>query len=102
MESVTALVAGGLAIALSCYVGRSMATTTLVSAMMGAVCGLGFAILFFVATVTLGALVPGIFNGWTLGTHFILLLMVLPPAGAGVAALAHRHVERIEARRLPF
>ena len=38
MESITAIVAAGVAFALSYYIGRSMASTTLVAAMMGGAC----------------------------------------------------------------
>ncbi|MBM3650712.1 MAG: hypothetical protein FJX11_23295 [Alphaproteobacteria bacterium] len=102
MESVTALVACGAAFALSYYIGHSMASTAMVAAMMGAVCGLAFVILFFISTVTLGALVPDMFDGWTLGVHFIVLLAIVPLGGAGIAVLEHRHLRKIEARRLPF
>lgn len=102
MESITAIVAGGAAFALSYYIGRAMASTRLVAAMMGAVCGLAFAVLFFVTTVSVGVVVPGFFDGWLLGVHFIAMLAVLPLASAGIAILEHRHLEKIEARRLPF
>jgi hypothetical protein len=102
MESITAFVACGLAFALSYYVGRALASSTVVAAMMGAVCGLAFAVLFFIATVAIGAVLPGIFDGWMLGVHFIVLLFVIPLGSAGVAVLEHRHLEKVEARRLPF
>jgi len=69
---------------------------------MGGVCGLAFAVLFFVTTVALGSVFPGIFDGWTLGVHFIVLLAAVPLGSAGIAALEHRHLEKVEARRLPF
>lgn len=102
MESITAIVACGVAFALSFYIGRTMASTTLVAAMMGAVCGLAFAILFFVMTVGIGAVLPGTFDGWTLGVHFLGLLAVAPPGCAIIAILEHRHIDKVEARRLPF
>ncbi len=102
MESITALVACGLAFALSYYMGHRMASSTRVAAMMGLACGFAFAVLFFVATVALGALNPGMFDGWTLGVHFLALLVVAPLASAGVAVLEYRHLEKVEARRLPF
>jgi len=102
MESITAIVAAGVAFALSYYVGRSMTSTTLAAALMGGVCGLAFAVLFFITTVAIGAVVPGMFDGWMLGIHFIVLLMVVPLGSAAIAVLEHRHLERVEARRLPF
>ena len=102
MESITAIVAAGAAFALSYLIGRAMASTTLVAAMMGAVCGLAFSILFFVTTVVLGAVLPGMFDGWTLGIHFIVLVLVVPLSCAAIALLEHRHLEKVEARRLPF
>ena len=84
MESITAIVAAGAAFALSYLIGRAMASTTLVAAMMGAVCGLAFSILFFVTTVVLGAVLPGMFDGWTLGIHFIVLVLVVPLSCAGM------------------
>jgi hypothetical protein len=102
MESITAIVAAGVAFALSYYIGRAMASTTLVAAMMGGICGLAFAVLFFITTVAIGAVVPDMFDGWTLGIHFIVLLAVVPLGSAVIAVLEHRHLEKVEARRLPF
>jgi hypothetical protein len=79
-----------------------MASTTLVAAMMGGICGLAFAVLFFITTVAIGAVVPDMFDGWMLGVHFIVLLVVMPLGSAGIAVLEHRHLEKVEARRLPF
>jgi hypothetical protein len=50
----------------------------------------------------LGAVLPGMFDGWTLGIHFIVLVLVVPLSCAGIALLEHRHLEKVEARRLPF
>jgi hypothetical protein len=72
------------------------------AAIAGAVCGLAFSVLFFVVTVAIGTLLPGLFDGWMLGIHFILLMAVVPLVSAGVAVLEHRHLEKVEARRLPF
>lgn len=102
MESITAIVAAGVAFALSYYIGRAVASTTLMAAIMGGVCGLAFAVLFFISTVAIGTAVPGMFDGWRLGVHFIVLLVAVPLCSAGVAALEHRHLEKVEARRLPF
>ena len=102
MESITAIVAAGVAFALSYYIGRAMASTTLAAAVMGGVCGLAFAVLFFITTVAIGSVIPGMFDGWMLGIHFIVLLLVVPLGSAGIAALEHRRLERVEARRLPF
>ena len=102
MESITAIVAAGVAFALSYFIGRAMASTTLAAAVMGAICGLAFAVLFFVSTVVIGAVVSGMFDPWMLGVHFIVLLVVVPLGSAGIAVLEHRHLEKVEARRLPF
>lgn len=102
MESVTAVVAGGLAFALSYYIGRTMASSMIVAAMMGAVCGLAFSVVFFLITVSAGAILPGMFDGWLLGVHFIGMLMVVPLGSAAIAVLEHWHLSRVEARRLPF
>jgi hypothetical protein len=102
MESITALVACALAFALSYFIGRMKATSTRVAAMIGAVCGLAFAVLFFIVTVALGTVLPGMFDGWTLGVHFLALLIVSPLGSAAVAVLEYRHLEKVEARRLPF
>ena len=102
MEGITAIVACGAAFTLSYFIGHSMASSMRVAAMMGALCGTAFAILFFITTVALGALVPGLFDGWTLGTNFIVLMAVAPAGSAGIAIFEHRHHEKIEARRLPF
>ena len=55
------------------------------------------ACLFFVSTVTVGHFVPQIFEPWLLGVHFIALIAVAPLGGALIAALTHRHVERVDA-----
>jgi hypothetical protein len=102
MESITALVACGLAFALSYLIGRTMASSMPVAAMMGGVCGVAFAVLFFVTTVGLGTFLPGMFDGWTLGVYFIVLLVVIPLGSAGIAVLEYRHLAKVEARRLPF
>ena len=49
-----------------------------------------------------GHLTPGLFEPWLLGVHFIALVVVAPLGGAAIAALTHRHVERVDAARLPF
>ena len=90
MESITAIVTAGAAFALSYYIGRSVASTTLMAAISGAFCGLAFAVLFFIATVAMGAVVPGMFDGWMLGIHFIVVLVVVPLGSAGIALLEHR------------
>jgi len=102
MESMTAIVAAGVAFALSYYIGRAQASTTLAATIMGGICGLAFAVLFFVTTVAIGVLVPGMFDGWRLGVHFIVLLIAVPLGSAAIAGLEHRHLERVESRRLPF
>lgn len=102
MESITAIVAAGVAFALSYYIGRAMASTRLMAAIMGGICGLAFAVLYFISTVGIGTVVPGMFDGWMLGVHFIVLLIVVPLGGAVIAVLEHRHLEKVEARRLPF
>ncbi|CAN5756697.1 hypothetical protein BH11PSE3_BH11PSE3_01480 [soil metagenome] len=102
MESVTAVVAGGLAFALSYYIGRTMASSIVVAAMMGAACGLAFSVVFFLITVSVGAVLPGMFDGWLLGVHFIGMLILVPLGCAAVAALEYWHLGKVEARRLPF
>lgn len=102
MESITALVACAAAFSLSYYIGYHIATNTTVAAMMGAASGLVFAAMFFVMTVAIGMLVPNTFDPRQLGIHFIVLLPLTPIGSAIVATFAHRHLERLEARRLPF
>lgn len=102
METVTALVAAGAAFGLSYLIGRSLTASFLLVALGGLLAGTGFAVLFFVSTVMAGHMVPGLFEPWLLGVHFIALIAVAPLGGAAIAALTHRHVERIDASRLPF
>lgn len=102
METVTALVAAGAAFGLSYLIGRSLTASFLLVALGGLLSGAGFAVLFFVSTVTVGQLMPGLFDPWMLGIHFIVLGVVAPLGGAAIAALTHRHVERVDAARLPF
>lgn len=102
METVTALVAAGAAFGLSYFIGRSLTASFLLVALGGLFSGAGFAILFFVSTVTVGHFVPQLFEPWLLGVHFIALMAVAPLGGAVIAALTHRHIERVDAARLPF
>ena len=102
METVTALVAAGAAFGLSYLLGRSLTASFLLVALGGLLAGVGFAALFFVSTVTVGHLMPQVFEPWLLGIHFIALIIVAPLGGAAIATLTHRHVERVDAARLPF
>lgn len=102
METITALVAAGAAFGISYLIGRSLTASMILVALGGMASGFAFAILFFVLTVTIGHLMPGVFEPWSLGVHFIALVIAAPIVGAGIAALAHRHAERIDAQRLPF
>jgi len=102
METATALVAAGAAFALSYLIGRSLTASLLLVALGGLLAGAAFAVLFFVSTVTVGHLTPGLFEPWLLGVHFIALIIAAPLGGAAIAALTHRHVERVDAARLPF
>lgn len=102
METVTALVAAGAAFGLSYLIGRSLTASFLLVALGGLLAGVGFAVLFFVSTVTVGHIMPNLFEPWLLGVHFIALIVAAPLGGAAIAALTHRHVERVDAARLPF
>lgn len=102
METVTALVAAGAAFALSFLIGRSLTASMLLVGLGGVVSGVAFALLYFVSTVTAGVFMPGLFEPWLLGVHFIVLLVVAPLGGTLIAVLTHRHVERVDAARLPF
>lgn len=102
METVTALVAAGAAFGLSYLIGRSLTASFLLVALGGLLSGAGFAVLFFVSTVTVGHFMPQLFEPWLLGVHFIALMAVAPLGGAVIAALTHRHIERVDAARLPF
>lgn len=102
METVTALVAAGAAFGLSYMIGRSLTASLLLVMLGGLLAGASFAVLFFVSTVVVGHMTPGLFEPWLLGVHFIALIVVAPLGGAVIAALTHRHVERVDAARLPF
>lgn len=90
MEAITALVACGAAVALSCYFGYSRAPTTFIAAVLGAVSGIGFAVVFFALTLAVTILLPGTFDGRTLGFYFVRLLVFAPIGAAAIAAFAHR------------
>ena len=90
MESTTALVACGAAFALSYYFGYGRAPTTLIAAILGAVSGVGFAVVFFALTLVVTILLPGTFDGRTLGFYFVRLLVLAPIGAAAIAAFAHR------------
>ncbi len=102
METATALVAAGAAFGLSFLIGRSLTASFLLVVLGGLMAGIGFAVLFFVSTVTAGHFMPHIFEPWLLGVHFIALIFVVPLGGAVIAALTRRYVERLDAARLPF
>jgi hypothetical protein len=102
METVTALVAAGAAFGLSHLIGRSLTASFLMVALGGVLAGVSFAVLFFVSTVTVGHFMPHMFEPWLLGVHFIGLMVMAPLGGATIAVLTHRHVERVDAARLPF
>jgi hypothetical protein len=102
METITALVAAGAAFGLSYLIGRSLTASVFMVALGGLMSGAGFAVLFFVSTVTAGHFMPHLFEPWLLGVHFIALLALAPLGGALIAMLTHRHVERVDAARLPF
>jgi hypothetical protein len=102
METATALVAAGAAFGLSYFIGRSITRSTLLVSLGGLVSGLGFAVLFFVAAVTVGNFIPGLLEPRAIGVHFIVLAAIAPLGGAAIAALTHWHVERVDAARLPF
>ncbi|MGQ0580320.1 MAG: hypothetical protein ACT4O6_00165 [Reyranella sp.] len=90
MEATTALVACGAAFALSYYFGHGRAPTMLIAAVLGAVSGIGFAVVFFALTLVVTILLPGTFDGRTLGFYFVRLLVLAPIGAAAVAAFAHR------------
>ncbi len=90
MEAITALVACAAAFALSYYFGYGRAPTTLIAAVLGAVSGIGFAVVFFALTLAVTILLPGTFDGWTLGFYFVRLLVLAPIGAAAIAAFAHR------------
>jgi hypothetical protein len=90
METITALVACGAAFALAYYFGYGRAQTTFIAAILGAVCGIGFAVVFFALTLAVAILLPDTFDARTLGIHFTRLLVLAPIGAAAIAALAHR------------
>lgn len=90
METITAIVACAVAFALAFYVGYGRAPSTLIAAMLGAVSGIGFAVVFFVMTVAVAMMLPGTFAPRSLGVHFIGLLAVAPLGAAVIAVLAQR------------
>jgi hypothetical protein len=102
VETTTALVAAGAAFGLSYMIGRSITLSMLLVSLGGLVSGLAFAILFFVAAVTVGHFIPGLLEPWMIGVHFIALAAIAPLGGAAIAALTHWRVERADAARLPF
>ena len=90
METLTAVVACALAFALSFYLGHGRAPSTLAALVVGAACGVGFAVIFFAITVGTTIVLPGTFNARSLGLHFLALLVLAPVGAAVIAVLAHR------------
>ncbi|MDP2331952.1 MAG: hypothetical protein Q8M19_14775 [Reyranella sp.] len=91
MESITAFVACGAAFALSYYFGYDRAPSTFIALILGAVSGIGFAVVFFAVTVAVAIMLPGTFDARTLGVNFARLLVLAPLGAAAIGALAHRH-----------
>ena len=89
MESITAGVACSAALALSYYIGYDRAPSIFISLVVGAVSGVGFAVVFFAMTVVVAITLPGTFDARLLGVHFVILLAVAPLSGAAFAAFAH-------------
>lgn len=102
METAMAIVAAAGSLGISYLIGRSLTASMTLVALGGAVSGVGFAVLFFVAAGIVGHLIPGFFDAWRIGIGFVALLCGAPIAGALVAMLTHRHTERVDAARLPF
>lgn len=102
METITALVAAGAAFGLSFMIGRSLTSSMVLVALGGLLSGVGFAVLFFVASVTVGHLLPDLLEPWWIGVHFIALMIAAPLGGAAIAALTHHYAEKADAARLPF
>ena len=90
METLTAVVACAIAFALSFYLGYGRAPSILVAVLVGAACGLVFAVAFFAMTVGTTIILPGTFAARSLGLHFLALLAIAPLGAAVVAVLAHR------------
>lgn len=91
METITAVVACGVAFTLSFYLGYDRAPSVWVAVLLGAASGLGFAVAFFAMTVGTTIILPGTFDARTLGLHFLALLAVAPLGAGLIAVLAHRH-----------
>jgi hypothetical protein len=91
METITAIVACVVAFALSFHLGYGRAPSNWAAVILGAVTGLGVAVAFFVMTVGTTIILPGTFDGRTLGLHFLALLAVAPLGAGVIAILARRH-----------
>jgi len=91
MESITAFAAGGAAVALSYYFGFNRAYSTIGAALFGAVSGIVFAAAFFAVTIATAIVLPGTFDGHTLGVCFVRLLVLAPLCAAAGGAVAQRH-----------
>lgn len=90
METVTAFVACAVAFALSFYLGYGRSPSGLAALVLGAACGVGFAVIFFALTVGTTIVLPGTFNARSLGLHFLALLAVVPLGAAAIAVFGHR------------
>ena len=90
METLTALVACAVAFALSFYLGYGRAPSVWGALILGAACGVGFAVVFFAMTVGATIILPGTFAARSLGLHFLALLAVAPLGAAAIAVIGHR------------
>ncbi len=102
METFCALLAIVVAFIGGHLVGRSITASPLLVTGGGLLVGIGAVLLFFMVTMTIGHLLPGMLEPWLVGVHLIFVGIVAPLGGALVAAVTHRRLVRADAARLPF
>lgn len=102
METICALLAILTAFIGGHLIGRSLTASPLLVMGGGLAVGVAAVVLFFMTTMTIGHMLPDIFEPWTLGVYLIFVGIVAPLGGALIALVTHRRLVRADAARLPF
>ncbi len=91
MESVGAGICVVVVVVLSFAAGYAWAPARHWAFALGVIIGAFFAGVYMLAGVAAGTLMPKALEGRSVGVHFMILLIVLPPIGAIAAEIARRY-----------
>ncbi len=88
MESVGAGISVVVVFVLSFAAGYAWAPARPWAVALGVIIGSFFAVVYMLAGVAAGTLMPELLEGRSVGVHFMILLVVLPTVGAITAEIA--------------